>query len=197
MKDKIMLIFIIAALLTPPVILFCAVSISESAYFKIGGHYNLRGPINQKSADGIAKFLRENKGKDVTVNIESNGGRTDYMYKIINRMVSHKGKITCEVDIIAASAAAFMLTACDNLKVLDTSTIVIHIFQECLLYDPKKGCTSSKPISKKHPHYNNSLILINSFKYLLTDKEYSSILGGEDFYFTGKEFNRRLINGGP
>ena len=65
--------------------------------------------------------------RDVTICINSDGGdvfEAAAMFSAINR---HRGKVTCRVDGIAASAAAYLCMAADEVVMAEGSFMMIHL----------------------------------------------------------------------
>jgi ATP-dependent Clp protease, protease subunit len=73
----------------------------------------------------LAKF----KGQEVTVRINSPGGwvtEGQAIYNALRRHSESEGKVTVEVDALAASAASFIAMAGDVLRMAENSELMIH-----------------------------------------------------------------------
>jgi ATP-dependent Clp endopeptidase proteolytic subunit ClpP len=70
--------------------------------------------------------LRSIGSKDITVKINSPGGSVFEGFAIYNELRQHNGKVTVEVMGIAASAAAYIAMAGDDIKMGLGSFIMVH-----------------------------------------------------------------------
>lgn len=74
----------------------------------------------------VTSKLREHRGKDIDVRVNSNGGNTTAANAIFNALKSHDGRVTAYVDGIAASAASMIILAADEIVAPANSLIMIH-----------------------------------------------------------------------
>lgn len=74
----------------------------------------------------IKDMLKEVGEKDVDVHINSGGGHVFAGMAIANILKTHKGKTTCIVDGLAASAASVIALACDEVTMPANSFLMIH-----------------------------------------------------------------------
>lgn len=92
----------------------------------------LSGEISVERRDEFFKNIMslDEKGKDITVYISSEGGYTDQgksIYDIIKTRESHiKGVVLDE----ASSSASFILQACDERIMMPNSYLMVHIGEE-------------------------------------------------------------------
>lgn len=87
-------------------------------YSEIGGF-----DVNAKS---FIDELKEVKGKDLNVHINSLGGSVFDGLAIYNALKSHKGKVTTIVEGIAASIASVIAMAGDTIEMSKNSLFMIH-----------------------------------------------------------------------
>lgn len=74
----------------------------------------------------VAGVLRKNKGKAVTVNINSPGGDYFEGLAIYNLLREHDGDVTVRVIGLAASAASLVAMAGDTIKIAEAGFFMIH-----------------------------------------------------------------------
>lgn len=82
-------------------------------------------------SENSAKFFREELTKhpdvkQINVFVNSNGGYVDEAMAIRNQLKRHPANVTGYVDGIAASAASFILTACDQVKMYSNTMQMVH-----------------------------------------------------------------------
>jgi ATP-dependent Clp endopeptidase proteolytic subunit ClpP len=87
-------------------------------YSEIGGF-----DVNAKS---FIDELREVKGKNLDVHINSLGGSVFDGLAIYNALKNHKGKVTTKVEGIAASIASVIAMAGDDVEMAKNSLFMIH-----------------------------------------------------------------------
>lgn len=79
------------------------------------------------SAKEFIDELKENSNvKSINLSIHSPGGSVLEGLAIYNALVSHNAKVYGHVDGIAASAASFILMACDHISMPENAFIMIH-----------------------------------------------------------------------
>ena len=76
--------------------------------------------------DVIEALASLGRGSDVTVRINSGGGVAWEGVAIYNALDAHKGKVTCLVEGVAASAASIIAMAGDDTVMLAGSLMMIH-----------------------------------------------------------------------
>lgn len=77
-------------------------------------------------ADDFVKALRDLKGRDVALRIDSPGGDVFEARAIATAVAQHDGKITAHIDGLAASAATYIATAADNVVIAPGAFFMIH-----------------------------------------------------------------------
>lgn len=92
-------------------------------YDVIGEDYWSGGGFTAKKINGI---LRSIGAKDVTVKINSPGGSVFEGFAIYNELRQHKALVTVEVMGIAASAAAYIAMAGDEIRMGLGSMLMVH-----------------------------------------------------------------------
>lgn len=90
----------------------------------IGGDWMSEDP--QSTAAGVAAFLRENRGKDVRVMVNSPGGLAFEGLAMYNLLAGHDGNVTTRNIAMAGSAASVLLMAGDTIEMHDNATLFIH-----------------------------------------------------------------------
>jgi ATP-dependent Clp protease protease subunit len=75
--------------------------------------------------DVITK-LRESNMDDVEININSGGGNVHAGMEIYTALKEHKGRVTCKIVGLAASAASVIAMAAEKIKISPVSQIMIH-----------------------------------------------------------------------
>lgn len=80
----------------------------------------------ESDSGSIAKILSRNKGKSVTMRVNSPGGLAFDGLAIYNALSSHDGPTTGIIEGIAASAASLAVIGCDTVKAFANSTYHIH-----------------------------------------------------------------------
>lgn len=70
--------------------------------------------------------LKQHKGKDITVWIDSNGGSVFAGAGIYNALKEHKGKVTVKIDGRAISAASVIAMAGDEILMSPVGIMMIH-----------------------------------------------------------------------
>jgi len=82
-------------------------------------------PINDSVAEQMIAGLDANMGKDVTVRVNSPGGRVLAHWGMIAKMKEH-GNVTLQIDGAAMSAAANMVLYAKKVKALKVSKFMFH-----------------------------------------------------------------------
>lgn len=92
-------------------------------YDVIGYDYWTGGGITSKMVNSV---LRKNKGKAVTVNINSPGGDYFEGVAIYNLLKEHDGDVEINIIGIAASAASIIAMAGNDIKIAENGFLMIH-----------------------------------------------------------------------
>jgi ATP-dependent Clp protease protease subunit len=82
--------------------------------------------LDEVSPKKFREELKQQKGKDLTVWINSNGGDVYAASQIYTALKEHKGKITVKIDGTAISAASVIAMAADEILMAPTSVMMIH-----------------------------------------------------------------------
>lgn len=80
----------------------------------------------ESDAGSIAKILSKNRGKAVTMRVNSPGGLAFDGLAIHNALAAHDGPTTGIIEGLAASAASLAVIGCDTVKMFSNSTYHIH-----------------------------------------------------------------------
>lgn len=80
----------------------------------------------------VSSVLRKNKGKEITVNINSPGGSFFEGLAIYNLLKEHDGDVIINVVGMAASAASIIAMAGTNIKVAEAGFLMIHNAWSCI-----------------------------------------------------------------
>lgn len=98
-----------------------------------GPELNIYGQITpfaffdeETSANDVIAQLREVKGQDITVRINSPGGSVFEGVAIFNLLKQHKGQVTTVVDGFAGSIASVIFMAGDRRLMGEASRLMIH-----------------------------------------------------------------------
>lgn len=78
------------------------------------------------STSAVKEFLADNRGKDVKLYINSEGGRGYEGISMYNALGSHDGNVTAIIDGLAFSAASVVAMAADKIVMYEASDIGIH-----------------------------------------------------------------------
>lgn len=89
-------------------------------YGEIGNEYE------QSDARSVGAFLRANKGKPVTVRLNSPGGLAYDGITIHNALLAHDMPVKCVVEGMAASAASIIAMAGNPLQMYENAQLMIH-----------------------------------------------------------------------
>jgi ATP-dependent protease ClpP protease subunit len=92
-------------------------------YDVIGYDYWTDGGITDSS---VTNFLKRNKGKDVTININSPGGDFFQGLAIYNILKEHDGEVTTRVIALAGSAASIIAMAGTKREIAESAFFMIH-----------------------------------------------------------------------
>lgn len=92
-------------------------------YEQIGEDWWTGGGMTAKIVSAV---LRKNKGKAVTVNINSPGGDFFEGNAIYNLLREHDGDVNVRIVGLAASAASLIALAGDSIKIAESGFLMIH-----------------------------------------------------------------------
>lgn len=83
-------------------------------------------PWEQADAKSVGQFLRANKGKAVTVRINSMGGLAYDGITIHNALLNHDGKVRTVIEGMAGSAASVIAMAGEPVEMYENAHLFIH-----------------------------------------------------------------------
>jgi ATP-dependent protease ClpP protease subunit len=74
----------------------------------------------------VLSVLRESDMEEIEININSGGGNVYAGMEIYTALKEHKGKVTCKIVGLAASAASIIAMAAESIKISPVGQIMIH-----------------------------------------------------------------------
>lgn len=74
----------------------------------------------------LRQYLNANKGKDVSIEINSPGGYVSEGCEMYSMLIQHEGKVKVTVGSMAASAASLILAAANHVVISPVGRIMIH-----------------------------------------------------------------------
>ncbi len=92
-------------------------------YGFVGESYFDQGFTSVEVLDALAEIGRDT---DVTVRINSGGGYVHEGFAVYNALTAHKGKVTVQIDSIAASSASLIAMAGEKITMRPGSLMMIH-----------------------------------------------------------------------
>jgi len=134
------------------------------------------------TAKVVSSVLRKNKGKAITVNINSPGGDFFEGLAIYNLLKEHDGEITVRIVGMAASAASIVAMAGDTIKIAEAGFIMIHnVWTVCVgNKDDMRECMDT--LTK----FDDSCVALYGKKTGLADDEVEAMMAAET-WISGKE----------
>lgn len=94
------------------------------------GSIDMRGPIGDFEggidAQSFHDALQEHNGADVTLVLDSPGGVVSDGLSIYNALMQYSGKVTVQIDTIAASIASVIACAADHVIINSNAQFMIH-----------------------------------------------------------------------
>lgn len=90
--------------------------------------YDIIGPAWAGMIDGASFIaaLKAMNGRDVTMRVSSPGGSVWDAIDMYNALERYTGKVTAQIDSLAASAASFLVLAADEVRAARNSMVMIH-----------------------------------------------------------------------
>lgn len=127
------------------------------------------------TAKVVSSVLRKNKGKAITVNINSPGGDFFEGLAIYNLLKEHDGEINVRIVGMAASAASLIAMAGDTIKIAEAGFIMIHnVWTVCVgNKDDMRECMDT--LTK----FDESCLVIYGKKTGMDDEEIESMMAAE------------------
>lgn len=77
-------------------------------------------------SSSVSKFLKDNRGKTVNVDINSPGGLAYDGVAIYNGLAQHDGPVNINITGIAASAATIIAMAGDKIRIAENGSFMVH-----------------------------------------------------------------------
>ena len=94
------------------------------------GKIVMRGPIGDfeggVSANDFSTLLAEHDGKDITIEIDSEGGSVTDGLAMFNAIARHDGEVTIHIDPIAASIATVICCAASKVVMNSNAKYFVH-----------------------------------------------------------------------
>ena len=132
-------------------------------------------------------FERAQEDDEIVIYFQSGGGSVSTLNMFLNAMKTCKCKnITAKVNY-AASAAAIMTLACNNIIFNENSTLMLHTYSSFYF-----GKSQEIEADKKHSDLMCKKIIDKYCKKILSDQEIEQMHNGKDFYFDENEAINRL-----
>ncbi|MCL1944855.1 MAG: Clp protease ClpP [Firmicutes bacterium] len=82
--------------------------------------------VESTSPNEFKQLLQDNAGKNLTVHINSRGGNIFAGVAMYNALMDYKGNTTAVVEGIVASAATLPMVACNKVRMMASSVVMIH-----------------------------------------------------------------------
>lgn len=130
----------------------------------------------------VSSILRNNKGKDITVNINSPGGSFFDGVAIYNSLRQHDGNVHINVVGLAASAASIIAMAGDTVSVAESGFIMIHNSWTMAVGNKKDMMSVADMLSK----FDDSMAELYAKKTKKDEKTVRKMMDAET-WLSGKE----------
>ncbi len=127
-----------------------------------------------------------NESDVVIFKINSDGGDAATFVELYNHILNCKAKTIADV-YSAASAAALIIPACDEVFINEFANIMIHSVSYIIGGKHKDNVDYVEFISK----FNNDIIK-KTYKHFLTDDEINKVLTGQNIWLYGTEIKDRF-----
>ena len=132
-------------------------------------------------------FEKAKESDEIIIYFQSGGGSVSTLNMFLNAMKMSKCKnVTARVNY-AASAAAIMTLACNNIIFNENSTLMLHTYSSCFW-----GKSQEIEADKKHNDLMCKKIIDKYCKKILSEQEIEHMHNGKDFYFDEDEAIYRL-----
>lgn len=165
--------------------------------FKVDGSeiylYDIIGPTwaGYIGAEDVISALTENKGKRMTIRINSPGGSVDEGIAIYNALSRHAGGVDVVVDSVAASIASVIALAGSSVVMASNAKMMIH--------DPWTFAMGNAGELRKTADvldlYGNGLVDIYKKKSGLGESEIRDMMAAETWLSAQEAFAKKLIDG--
>jgi ATP-dependent protease ClpP protease subunit len=141
----------------------------------------------------ISFFRALSKNDKVTIFVNSPGGQVSTAVQIIHAIQECKAKTKAVIDSECMSMAPLIALSCKEIVVNPFALIMFHDTSGGVIRDKTNAVMIQQQALNKHYR----LILTKLAGKILTDEEITQLLHGKDFYFTQKEFLKRLRGNAP
>ena len=137
----------------------------------------------------IDTLRKMNSLDDLTLYINSTGGRLDTTCQIINAMTQSKGHITTFLDGNAHSAAALIFLSGHSLEFSDSSFMLCHYFTTGTNGKIKDMINYTESVNKRYKYFFKEI-----YQKFFTTDELEEMFNGKEFWLTAKDIRARLKN---
>jgi len=131
----------------------------------------------------VTAILRNLRGRDITVEMNSPGGNYFEGVAIYNALRRHEGVVTVQVLGVAASAASVIAMAGDRIEIAHNAEIMIHEARGLFL-----GTKSEmKEAVATLEHLDGAMCATYAARSGRDAAEFANMIAGHDVYFQGQE----------
>ena len=145
----------------------------------------ITGPSNYRDVIQVLATCGDNDSVNMIVNSE--GGRTDSVWQIIEAMKGCRGEVSVTVIGAAYSAASMLACMADECYIADSAEFMLHTAHY--------GSIGTVPNVKGQTDFATRQInklLDKCYKGFLTDKELEELKNGKEFWFDAEESKKRM-----
>lgn len=145
----------------------------------------ITGPSNYRDVIQVLATCGDNDSVNMIVNSE--GGRTDSVWQIIEAMKGCRGEVSVTVIGAAYSAASMLACMADECYIADSAEFMLHTAHY--------GSIGTVPNVKGQTDFATRQInklLDKCYKGFLTDKELDELKNGKEFWFDAEESKKRM-----
>jgi ATP-dependent protease ClpP protease subunit len=131
----------------------------------------------------VAAILRQIGDKDITVEINSNGGNYFQGVAIYNLLRRHPKAVTVQILGIAASAASVIAMAGDTVEIAHNAEIMIHEAMGLFLGTKSDMAEAVETLQ----HIDDVMVTTYAARSGRPAEEFAAMILGKDVYFAGQE----------
>lgn len=131
----------------------------------------------------VSSILRRNKGKDVTVNINSPGGSFFDGVAIYNLLKQHDGEVTVKIVGMAASAASIIAMAGTKILIAKSAFIMIHNAWALAIGNKLDMQEMAETLAK----FDDAMVSVYSDKTGTPEKEIAALMNKGDHWMQGPD----------
>lgn len=131
----------------------------------------------------VAAILRQVGDKDITVEINSNGGNYFQGVAIYNLFRRHPGAVNVQILGIAASAASVIAMAGDTISIAHNAEIMIHEAMGVFVGTKSDMAEAVETLE----HIDESMVTTYAARSGRSVEEFAQMILGKDVYFRGQE----------